>query len=208
MIYGARVTLIFALSSVAISGTVGATLGLLAGYYGSWVGTIIMRLADIVLSLPMILIAMSVVMVIGQSLFTMILVVSLLSWAGSARIARAETLSLKEREFVALARAAGVPGLKILWRHILPNLVNTLVVVATLSMAGIILVESTLSFLGVGIPAPDPAWGTMVSDGRQALDSAWWVSVFPGICIGAVVIALSLVGDWLRDRLDPRLRQV
>ncbi len=206
--YGARVSLIFALSAVALSGVMGSVLGLLAGYYGSWVDAIIMRLVDIVLSLPVILIAMAIVIVMGQSLFTMILVVSLLSWAGYTRIARAETLSLKERDFVALARVAGVSSPRIIMRHIFPNLVNTLVVVSTLATAGIILLESTLSFLGVGIPAPDPAWGTMVADGRQHLDSAWWVSVFPGVCIGAVVISLSLFGDWLRDKLDPRFRQV
>lgn len=208
MIHGARVSLIFALSAVALSGAIGSVLGLLAGYYGSWIDAIIMRLVDIVLSLPLILIAMAIVVVMGQSLFTMILVVSLLSWAGYTRIARAETLSLKERDFVALARTAGVSAPRIMVRHIFPNLVNTLVVLATLATGGIILLESTLSFLGVGVPPPDPAWGTMVADGRQVLDSAWWVSVFPGVCIGAVVLSVSLFGDWLRDKLDPRLRQV
>ncbi len=208
IIHGAQVSLIFALSAVALSGAIGSIFGIIAGYYGSWTDIIVMRLVDIVLSLPLILIAMAVVIIMGQSLFTMILVVSLLSWAGYARIARADTLSLKEQDFVALARVGGVSSARIMLRHIFPNLLNTLVVVATLSMAGIILLEATLSFLGVGIPPPDPAWGAMVSDGRLNLESAWWVSVFPGICIALVVISLSLLGDWLRDKLDPRLRQV
>ena len=208
MMVGARVSLIFALSAVTLTGTIGSLLGLVAGYYGGRVDAVIMRFVDLVMSVPIILLAMAVVIVLGASLVNMVLVVSLLLWTMYARLARSETLSVKERDFVALAKTAGVHGPRIIVRHIFPNVMNSLVVLATLQMGTIILLESIMSFLGVGIPPPDPAWGTMIAEGRTVLDSAWWVSAFPGIAIGAVVLSLNVFGDWLRDKLDPRLRQV
>ena len=208
MLHGARVSLSFALLAVFLAGSVGSLLGLIAGYYGSWIDAVIKRLVDIVMSIPLILFAMSVVVVWGASFMNMVIIIVVLFWAGYARMARGETLSVKERDFVALARISGVSSPLIIARHIFPNVMNSLVVLATLQIGTVILLESSLSFLGVGIPPPDPAWGAMVAEGRRVLDSAWWVSTFPGLAIGAVVLCVNLCGDWLRDRLDPKLRQI
>jgi len=208
MMYGARVSLEFALAAVLLTGIIGGLLGLISGYYGGWVDTVIMRFVDLVISIPLILVAMTVVIVTGPSLINLILVVSLRSWPMYSRVARAEALSLKERDFVASAQVVGVSRPRIIARHIFPNVLNSLVVLATLQIGTIIMIEAMLSFLGVGIPPPNPAWGQMVNQGRDVLDTAWWVSAFPGMAIGAVVLSFNVFGDWLRDRLDPRLRQV
>lgn len=208
LIYGSRVTLLFAVLSIALGGTVGAILGIVAGYYGRWVDAVIMRLVDLALSIPIILLAISLAVILEPSLQNLVLVVGLIIWAYYARQARGETLSIKEKDYVSLARTSGLGPHRIVIRHIVPNLVHSLIVLATLQVGWVILVEASLSFLGVGIPPPDPAWGSMVAGGRNVLDSAWWVSLFPGLAIGVVVLSLNVFGDWLRDTLDPRLRQV
>jgi peptide/nickel transport system permease protein len=208
MIYGARISLLVSFMAVFVGGSVGTTLGLVSGYFGGKIDTLIMRLVDITLSLPTILLALVLVSALGPSFGTVITVIALIIWARYARQARAETLSVKEQDFVARARVAGASHTRIMMRYIFPNIVNTLVVLATLQVGAIILLESTLSFLGVGIPRPTPAWGVMVADGRELIVTAWWVSMFPGIGIMLTVLSLNLFGDWLRDHLDPKLKHV
>jgi peptide/nickel transport system permease protein len=208
MIYGARISLLVSFMAVFVGGSIGTTLGVVSGYFGGKIDTLIMRLVDITLSLPTILLALVLVSALGPSFGTVITVIALIIWARYARQARAETLSVKEQDFVARARVAGASHTRIMMRYIFPNIVNTLVVLATLQVGAIILLESTLSFLGVGIPRPTPAWGVMVADGRELIVTAWWVSMFPGIGIMLTVLSLNLFGDWLRDHLDPKLKHV
>ncbi|HEX9871052.1 MAG TPA: ABC transporter permease [Candidatus Tectomicrobia bacterium] len=208
MIYGARISLLVSFMAVGVGGSMGTTLGLISGYFGGKIDALIMRLVDITLSLPTILLALVLVSALGPSFGTVITVIALVIWARYARQARAETLTVKEQDFVARARVAGASHLRIMVRYIFPNIVNTLVVLATLQVGAIILLESTLSFLGVGIPRPTPAWGVMVADGRELIVTAWWVSMFPGIGIMLTVLSLNLFGDWLRDHLDPKLKHV
>jgi peptide/nickel transport system permease protein len=208
MIYGARISLLVSFMAVFFGGSVGTTLGLMSGYFGGKLDTLIMRLVDITLSIPTILLALVLVSALGPSFGTVITVIALIIWARYARQARAEALTVKEQDFVARARVAGASHTRIMVRYIFPNIVNTLVVLATLQVGSIILLESTLSFLGVGIPRPTPAWGVMVADGRELIVTAWWVSMFPGIGIMLTVLSLNLFGDWLRDHLDPKLKHV
>jgi peptide/nickel transport system permease protein len=208
MIYGARISLLVSFMAVFVGGSVGTTLGLMSGYFGGKIDTLIMRLVDITLSIPTILLALVLVSALGPSFGTVITVIALIIWARYARQARAEALTVKEQDFVARARVAGASHTRIMVRYIFPNIVNTLVVLATLQVGSIILLESTLSFLGVGIPRPTPAWGVMVADGRELIVTAWWVSMFPGIGIMLTVLSLNLFGDWLRDHLDPKLKHV
>jgi peptide/nickel transport system permease protein len=206
MIYGARISLLVSFMAVVVGGSIGTALGLISGYFGGKIDTLIMRLVDITLSLPTILLALVLVSAVGPSFGTVITVIALIIWARYARQARAETLTVKEQDFVARARVAGASHTRIMLRYIFPNIVNTLVVLATLQVGSIILLESTLSFLGVGIPRPTPAWGVMVADGRELIVTAWWVSMFPGVGIMLTVLSLNLFGDWLRDHLDPKLK--
>jgi peptide/nickel transport system permease protein len=206
MIYGARISLLVSFMAVFVGGSIGTTLGVVSGYFGGKLDTLIMRLVDITLSLPTILLALVLVSALGPSFGTVITVIALIIWARYARQARAETLTVKEQDFVARARVAGASHTRIMVRYIFPNIVNTLTVLATLQVGSIILLESTLSFLGVGIPRPTPAWGVMVADGRELIVTAWWVSMFPGIGIMLTVLSLNLFGDWLRDHLDPKLK--
>lgn len=208
MIYGARVSLSVSLVAILVGGCVGTTLGLVSGYFGGWTDALIMRLVDIAFSLPTILLALVLAVVIGPSFGTVITIVAFLLWARYARQVRAEVLSVKERDFVAQARLVGCSHIWTLFSHILPNVANTLIVLVTLQVGFVILLEGTLSFLGVGIPPPMPAWGLMVATGRSLIVSAWWVSFFPGLAILLTVLTLNLTGDWLRDWLDPKLRQV
>lgn len=208
MIYGARISLLVSFMAVFVGGSIGTTLGLMSGYFGGKLDALIMRLVDITLSIPTILLALVLVSAIGPSFGTVITVIALIIWARYARQARAETLTVKEQDFIARARVAGASHGRIMVRYIFPNIVNTLVVLATLQVGSIILLESTLSFLGVGIPRPTPAWGVMVADGRELIVTAWWVSMFPGIGIMLTVLSLNLFGDWLRDHLDPKLKHV
>jgi peptide/nickel transport system permease protein len=208
LIFGARVSLSVSLVAIFIGGIVGTVLGLLAGYFGGWTDSLIMRAVDIAFSLPTILLGLVLAVVIGPSFRTVIVIVAFLLWARYARQVRGEVLSVKQRDFVAQARITGCSHPRIMFGHILPNVVNTLIVLATLQVGYVILLEGTLSFLGVGIPPPTPAWGLMVATGRSLIVSAWWVSFFPGLAILITVLVLNLMGDWLRDRLDPKLRQL
>ncbi len=208
IIHGARVSLMVSLVAIVVGGAIGTSLGLISGYFGSWVDSVLMRLVDISLSLPTILLALVLVAAVGPSFGTVITVLVVLLWARYARLVRGETLSIKERDFIARARVAGASHTRIMARYILPNVVNSLVVLATLQVGYVILLESALSFLGAGLPRPTPAWGLMIADGRELIVTAWWVSMFPGLAIMLTVLALNLLGDWLRDHLDPKLRNV
>ena len=208
MMHGARVSLTFAALTMAIGVALGALLGAVSGYMGGHVDEIIMRLVDLTNALPFLLAALVVVSVFGASFRTLLIILSLFAWGGYARQVRGEVLQLKEMDYVALARVAGASPLRIILKHLLPGVANTLTVVATLGTGNIILAESTLSFLGVGIPPPNPAWGSMVADGRNYIATSWWIAVIPGVGIGLTVLSLNFLGDWLRDYFDPRLRQL
>ncbi|MEC9309097.1 MAG: ABC transporter permease [Chloroflexota bacterium] len=216
VIYGAKISLIVAAVTLSIGGTVGVVLGLLAGWYGGWIDEIIMRLVDIALAVPLVLVALVMVVSIGQDFpdflggqtGLIVLVLASWIWVRFARIVRGEVLQIKNMDYVSLAKVAGASTPRILTFHIFPGVINTLIVVATLQVGWVILVESTLSFLGAGVPPPTPAWGSMVADGRNYLAGAWWISTMPGVAILLTVVSLNLFGDWLRDRLDPRLRQL
>lgn len=208
IIYGARVSLTVSLIAIFVGGIIGITLGLISGYFGRRVDAVIMRLVDISLSLPTILLALVLVAAVGPSFGTVITVLVVLLWARYARLTRGETLAIKERDFIARARVAGASHARIMIRYIFPNVVNSLVVLATLQVGYVILLESALSFLGAGLPRAEPAWGVMVADGRELIVTAWWVSMFPGLAIMLTVLSLNLLGDWLRDHLDPKLRNL
>ena len=208
LLFGARVSLIIAAGTIVVAGSFGTALGLISGWYGGWVDEVIMRLVDAMNAIPVILIALVLAVAVGPSFWILLGVLSVGLWPGFARQVRAETLSLKSRDYVDLAKVSGAPTRRILYRHILPGLFSTVVVVATNQVGTVILSEAGLSFLGVGVPPPTPSWGGMISDGRLYLTDAWWVSAFPGVAIGLTVTALVFLGDWLRDHLDPRLRQL
>ena len=208
IIYGARVSLRVSIEGIVVSGLIGTALGLISGYFGGKVDALIMRLVDISLGLPIILVALVFVAALGPSFSTVIAVITILLWARYARQVRGEVLSIKERDFIARARVAGASHFRIMFRYLLPNVVNTLIVLATLQVGFVIIFESSLSFLGAGIPRPTPAWGLMVADGRELIVTAWWISMFPGIAIMLTVLSFNLVGDWLRDHLDPKLKNV
>jgi peptide/nickel transport system permease protein len=207
IIYGARISLQVSLVAVFLSGALGTVLGLVSGYYGGWIDIVIMRLVDISLSLPLVLIGLVLVIVLGPGLMTVVVVVSLLLWSRYARQIRGEALAMRHQDFIARARVAGASDARIIALHVFPNVVNTLIVLATLNVGQVILLEATLSFLGAGIPRPLPSWGVMVADGRDHIVSDWWIAMIPGLAIMLVVLAMNMVGDWLRDELDPRLRQ-
>lgn len=206
IIYGSRVALVVGFSAVAISGVLGMTLGLLAGYFGGKVDDIFMRLADIQLAFPFILLAIAVIGVLGPSLKNIIIVIGVSSWVIYARVVRGEVLSLREREFVQAALALGSGDVRVIVRHILPNAFTPWLVIATLDMARVIVVESALSFLGLGVQPPTPTWGGMLADGRVYISTAWWLATFPGLAILLTVLGINLLGDGLRDTLDPRLK--
>jgi peptide/nickel transport system permease protein len=208
LVYGARVSLLVVVVSTTSGMVVGTFLGLIAGYFGGNVDEVISRVVDIWLAIPFLLVAMIIVIVLGQSFTLMLGLLALLAWSPFVRNVRAEVLSLRERDYVACAKIAGAPAVRILWRHILPNVLNTVMVIASLRVGQLILSESILSFLGVGVPPPTPAWGSMVADGRNYLNTAWWISTLPGIAILLVVMAFNFTGDWIRDKTDPRLRQL
>ena len=208
IIFGSRISIVVAGIAIFIAGAIGTSLGIASGYFGRWVDALIMRLVDISLSIPIILLALVLVAAIGASFTTVITVLVLLLWAHYARMARGVTLSLRSADFIARSKVAGASDTRIMIHHIFPNVFNSLVVLATLQVGFVIVVESTLSFLGAGIPRPNPAWGLMVADGRELIVSHWWVAFFPGLAIMLVVLSMNLLGDWLRDRLDPKQRQV
>jgi peptide/nickel transport system permease protein len=206
IVYGGRISLGVGLSAVTLSALIGVTLGLLAGFHGGRADALIMRVADVFLSIPYILLAMGVVFALGPSLLNVILVMAVTRWVQFARIVRADVLSIREREFVSGARARGNRSLRLLLRHVLPNALTPIIVVATLELAFMIIYESALSFLGLGVQPPTPTWGWMLADGRNYIATAWWLATFPGLAIMLTVLAVNLLGDWLRDTLDPRLK--
>jgi peptide/nickel transport system permease protein len=204
MVFGSRVSLIVGTSSVAVAMCLGVILGIASAMIGGTIGEAIMRLTDLSLTLPGILIALAVAATVGPSLTNVILIIALLYWAQFARMARGEALSIRERDYVQSAYAIGCSPLRILALYILPNLANTIIVLATLEIAAAILLESTLSFLGVGVPPPTPTWGSMIAEGRPYVELGWWTVTFPGLAIMLTVLAVNLLGDVLRDRLDPK----
>ena len=209
LIFGARVSIVVGFTAVVFSGVVGMTLGILSGYLGGWVDQVVMRLTDTWLALPALTFAIFLAAIVGPSMWNIVLILGITYWTRYARVSRGEVLSLKEREFVRLAIVAGCSKLTIMWRHILPNILNTAIVLGTLELGVVIIAEATLSFLGVGVPPPEPAWGLMLSDGKQGLMVGyWWLTVFPGTCIVLMVLSANLLGDWLRIKLDPQLRQL
>lgn len=208
VIYGARISATIAAVVLTAGGILGTLIGMLSGYLGGQWDNLIMRFVDLSLAIPFILIALIVVIVFGQSFTTIVALLVLFSWGAFARQVRAESLQLKTLGYVSLARVAGASSAWIIRKHILPGVINTVLVVATLRVGTLILMESLLSFLGAGIPAPTPAWGAMVADGRDYVSSAWWISFFPGLAIFLTVAAFNFLGDWLRDYFDPRLRQL
>ena len=205
VIHGARPALLVGFAAVAISGLIGMAAGLVAGYFGGRLDDLLMRLADIQLAFPFILLAIAVIGVLGPSLATIIVVIGVSSWVVYARIVRGAVLTLREREFVQAALALGVSDARVLLRHILPNALTPWLVVATLDMARVIVIESALSFLGLGVQPPTPTWGGMLADGRVYVSTAWWLATFPGLAILVTVLGINLFGDGLRDTLDPRL---
>src|SRR5689334_16668685 len=208
IIWGGRVSLSVSLLVILFTGIIGTTLGILGGFMGGWLDSFLMRITDISLAFPGILIALLLAVILGPSFTTVVLAISLLGWAPYARLIRGDVLRLRNADFVLQARIIGCSPARIMLTHILPNVINPLLILITLSVGLIILVESGLSFLGAGVPPPTPTWGSMVSDGRGLIDTAWWLSFFPGLGIGLVVLSGNFLGDWLRDRLDPRLRQI
>ena len=209
LIFGARVSMVVGFTAVIFAGVVGTVLGILAGYIGGWVDQVIMRLTDAWLALPALTFAIFLAAIVGPSMWNIVIILGLVYWTRYARVVRGEVLSLKEREFVRLAIVAGCSKFTIMRRHILPNVVNSAIVLATLMLGVVIVTEASLSFLGVGVPPPQPAWGLMLSDGKQGLMVGyWWLTVFPGCCIMLMVLSANLLGDWLRVRLDPQLRQL
>jgi peptide/nickel transport system permease protein len=206
VIYGARPALLVGFAAVAISGLIGMAAGLVSGYFGGRMDDALMRLADIQLAFPFILLAIAVIGVLGPSLKTIIIVIGVSSWVVYARIVRGAVLTLREREFVQAALALGGGDGRVLLRHILPNVFTPWLVVATLDMARVIVIESALSFLGLGVQPPAPTWGGMLADGRVYISTAWWLATFPGLAILVTVLGINLFGDGLRDTLDPRLK--
>lgn len=208
IIFGARVSLTLAAVAIVIGTVVGTALGLTAGYFGGIVDELIMRITDIATAIPYLLLALIIVVVFGQKFYVIVGVLALASWPGIVRLVRGQALQIKTLDYVALAKVAGASTPRIMIKHILPGVTNTLVVATTLQVGSIILAEAILSFLGAGVPPPTPSWGSMISDGRDYLGSAWWVAFFPGIAIVLTVLAFNFIGDWLRDRWDPKLRQI
>ena len=201
LLYGARISLIVTGLSLLVGGGVGLAIG-------GRLDSLLMRLVDAAFTFPAILFALLLAVTMGQGLDTLVIAIGLLLWAGFARIIRGEVLALKQRDFVALAKVHGCSELRIMVTHILPNVMNTIMVLVTLNVGAVIVAEASLSFLGAGIPPPTPSWGLMVAEGRGKISSAWWLSLLPGIAITLVVLTFNLFGDWLRDRLDPKLRQL
>ena len=207
IIVGAQASFTVAIAALAFGSVMGSLIGLASGYFGGRLDTFIMRTADGMMAFPLVLAALLLVAVIGPGVYTVVIAASLILWARFARLIRSEVLSVRERDFVKLARIAGAPALRIMLVHILPNVLNSVVVLLTLQLGFVIIVEATLSFLGAGVPPPTPTWGQMVASGRTYIETAWWISLFPGMAIAAVVLSFNLIGDWLRDHLDPKLRQ-
>lgn len=208
LIHGTRISLIIATISLAMGVFVGTALGLIAGYFGGWTDEFISRAVDVWNALPFLLIAILAAITFGQSVTVVVLLLAMAAWGGVVRNVRAEVLVLRSREYVDSSRVSGASNFRILIRHMFPGVINTVVVLATLRVGGLILAEASLSFLGAGVPSSTVTWGVMIAEGRAWLSTAWWMAVFPGVAILLVVMSINFVGDWLRDRFDPRLRQL
>ena len=208
IIWGSRVSLAAGVLAVLLASAFGAAVGLCAGYYGGRVDAALMRMTDATMSFPVILLALILAVTVGPSFTNVVVAISVILWARYARVIRGQVLTLMHLDFIAQARIAGAGAWRIITRHLFPNTLNTLVVLVTLQIGYVIILEASLSFLGAGIPPPTPAWGSMISEGREFVTSAWWVSMFPGLAILLVVLAFNLLGDWLRDTFDPKLRQL
>ncbi|MBE0575037.1 MAG: ABC transporter permease [Desulfuromonadales bacterium] len=206
ILYGARISLMVGFVAVGISTFIGILLGAMAGYYGRWIDSLIMRFVDIMLCFPTFFLILAVIAFLKPSIWNIMIIIGLTSWMGVARLVRAEFLSLKERDFVLAAQAIGARDARIIFRHILPNAISPVLVSATLGVAGAILTESALSFLGIGVQPPTPSWGNMLIAGKQTLGTAWWLSVFPGLAILITVLGYNLLGEGIRDAMDPRIR--
>lgn len=206
IIYGSRISLLIGISAVLLAGAIGMALGLIAGYYGKVWDFIIMRTVDSLLAIPNILFMLIILAVMGPSLITLILVLGGTSWVIYARMVRSETLSIKERDYVKSAKAIGAKDFRIIMKYILPNVISSFIVIATLNVATTIILEASLSFLGLGIQPPDVSWGLMLSDGREYIATSWWVATFPGVAITVTVLGVIFLGDWLRDVLDPKIK--
>lgn len=206
IVYGARISLVVGVAAVIVQGAIGVSLGVVAGFYGGRVDSIIMRFTDLQYALPFLVLAIAVMAVLGPSLRNVIIVLGVTGWVYYARLVRAEVLSLREREFVEAAHSIGASSGRLITRHVLPNVVPSIIVVASLQVARMIISEASLSFLGLGIPPSIPSWGSMVAEGRSHVATSWWVSAIPGAAIFATVVSVNLVGDWLREELDPRMR--
>ncbi len=206
VVFGARVSLTVGVAAVVVGGLLGASLGLLAGFHGGWLDTAVMTVADAQLAFPFILLAIGIIAVLGPSFPTLIVVIGLSGWVAYARVLRAQVLVLRAREFVEAIHGLGGSAARVIVRHIVPNVLSSLVVIATLELARAIVLEATLGFLGLGIQPPTPSWGGMIHEGREYLDSAWWIAVFPGLVLMLTSLVVSRAGDWLRDVLDPTLR--
>jgi peptide/nickel transport system permease protein len=209
LLFGARVSLIVGVIGTLVAGTIGTAFGILAGYLDGWVDQVIMRVTDAWLALPAIVFAIFLASLLGPSMWNIVIILGSVYWTRYSRVIRGEVLSLREREFVKLAEIAGAGARRVILRHILPNVLNTATVLASLTIGVVIIAEASLSFLGVGVPPPNPAWGLMLSEARSTLMAGkWWLTVFPGVCIALVVLATQLFGDWVRMRLDPQQRNL
>jgi peptide/nickel transport system permease protein len=207
LLYGARASLAVCAAAILIAGVVGSVLGILAGYLGGWLDTAIMRLVDLAISLPVILLALLFGVLFGPSFANVVIIISLVLWSQFARMARGETLRIKQNDYIELARAAGCSKLSIMAQHVVPNVAGALIVLATLQVGTVIIMEASLSFLGVGVPPPHPAWGSMIAEGRSYVVSAWWLCIFPGVAVLMSVLSVNLLGDSLTDLLNPTLRR-
>jgi peptide/nickel transport system permease protein len=209
LIHGARVSLIVGVMGTIVAGGIGTTLGVVSGYLGGWVDQVVMRVTDAWLAMPSLVFAIFLATMVGPSMWNIIIILGAVYWTRYARVVRGEVLSLREREFVKLSEIAGASNVRVILRHVVPNVLNSAMVLASLTIGVVIIAEASLSFLGVGVPPPQPAWGSMLADGRSMLMVGdWWLTVLPGLCIMMVVLATQLMGDWLRIRLDPQLRNM
>ena len=208
VIYGARTSAFVSVVALGAGVAIGTILGLTSGYAGGWVDSVIMRATDAVLGFPSLLVAMMIIVILSAGIMSIIIAVAVTTWAGLARMVRGEVLTIRDRDYVTLARIAGLSPVAIIWRHVFPNVINTLMVMTSLLVGQVILLEASLSYLGLGLAPGEPAWGIMVAEGRQVIVASWWIAVFPGIAITVVVMAFNYFGDWLRDVLDPKLRRI
>jgi peptide/nickel transport system permease protein len=209
LIYGSRVSLLVAFSAVIIAGCIGTFLGLLAGFFGGWVDQVIMRFTDAWLSIPTVMFGVLMAVILGPGVWNIVIILGGTFWSRYARVVRGETLSMKTRDFVQLARIAGCGKARIIWRHILPNVFSSVITLSSLQIGVVIVVEASLTFLGVGVPPPKPAWGLMLSEGRGGLLAGyWWLIIFPGVAIALLVTSFNVIGDWLRRYLDPFYRNI